>query len=92
MINGRCPNCGKSENLSRTVTAPCSACRGTGKVRVACNRCGGTGELQMAGPNQATLAQLLGQPDSSLALAVESVYLPVRLQPFRAGVGGTLGL
>jgi TPR repeat protein len=92
MINGRCPNCGKSENLSRTVTSTCATCQGAGRVRMACSRCGGAGVIQMAAPDQTTLSQLVARPDAGLALAVESAYLPVRLQPFRAGVRSPGGL
>lgn len=86
MVNGRCPNCGRTENVSRTITEPCTVCNKTGHLNVSCNRCGGSGQVRVAGPAQESIAQMLSRPDPGIGLDFSGSYTPVRLLPFRTGV------
>ncbi|MFZ4396716.1 MAG: hypothetical protein ACOYOU_13930, partial [Kiritimatiellia bacterium] len=86
MVNGRCPNCGRSESNSRTVTVPCATCDGVGSRNVSCGRCGGSGQVRVAGPAQDTFAQMLSRPDPGIVMDFASTYTPVQLLPFRTGV------
>lgn len=87
MVNGRCPNCGRTAGAVRTFTVPCAACRGTGRLSLACRRCSGLGKVVVSGAAQATFAQLVNRPDPGSALAPSASAVPVPLLPFRAGVG-----
>jgi hypothetical protein len=86
MVNGRCPNCGRTASATQTIRVPCAACHGSGRQTVACRRCGGSGQVRVSGPAQATFAQMVDRPDPGIALANPTNGAPVRLHPFRAGV------
>ena len=93
MVNGRCPNCGRTDNSgTRTLTVPCAACHGTGRQNVPCNRCGGMGQVRVSGPAQTSFAQMISRPDPGIALTTSAGYTPVRLHPFRTGVNRGGGL
>ncbi|MEI8243328.1 MAG: hypothetical protein WCI17_08695 [bacterium] len=80
IINGRCPNCGYTDQASRTLQVPCAACGGTGRKSVPCGRCGGSGQVRVSGPAQATFTQMVSRPDPGAMLATSATYAPVRLQ------------
>jgi len=93
MVNGRCPNCGRTDPATRTLlTVPCAACHGAGRQNVPCRRCGGCGQVHVSGPAQTTFEQMVGRPDPGIALVTSTQYAPVRLHPFRTGVNRESGI
>ena len=93
MVNGRCPNCGKVDTSPvQTVTLSCPACRGSGHQQQTCDRCGGSGQVRVAGPAQATFAQMIGRPDPGISLVPSTTFMPVRLHPFRTGANRGSGI
>ena len=92
MVNGRCPNCGRTVNSSYSTTSACPSCRGSGHETLNCQRCGGAGQVRVSGPAQASFAQVLNRPDPTIVLGTATRPAPVRLHPFRAGVNRGVGL